>query len=463
MALALVSAQANAAEPTVAELLERIQRIEARLGGEAPAPAPGTDPIAALDQRLRELERRLDQQAGAETARVAAETARAAAPTVTIDGRGLSVRDSGGDFELKIRGLVQADHRVFLDDDDAFGDGFLLRRVRPTFEGSLGRLIGWRITPELAGDSASLVDAYIDVRFDPRFTLRAGKVKGPIGLERLQAGSAISFVERGFPTELAPNRELGVQLMGEFAGGKVSYVAGIYNGAADGRDGSTTDPDHNREFAGRLFFEPWRGTDSALAGLGFGVAGSTGDKEGAGNAFLPRYRTPGQNVFFNYRGGVAADGRHSRFSPQGWYYKGPFGATFEAIHSRQELLLGGVSETLEHAAWGLNLGWVLTGEDASWRGVRPDRPFSAGADGWGAFELVGRFGELDIDDDAFPFFADPVLAATRARSWGIGLNWYLTSNLRFVVDHTRTRFDGGAVGGDRDDEKTLFTRLQVAF
>jgi phosphate-selective porin OprO/OprP len=39
---------------------------------------------------------------------------------------------------------------------------------------------------------------------------RAGQYKAPVGLERLQSASAIVFLERAFPTELAPNRDRGV-------------------------------------------------------------------------------------------------------------------------------------------------------------------------------------------------------------------------------------------------------------
>jgi phosphate-selective porin OprO/OprP len=284
----------------------------------------------------------------------------------------------------------------------------------------------------------------------------------------LQSASAIEMTERGFPTELAPNRELGAQLQGELASGRVNYVAGIYNGAPDGRDSPTTDADNNFEFEGRIFFEPWKNDANALSGLGFGLAGSVGDKEGAGNNFLPRYRTPGQNVFFNYRSTVAADGTHRRISPQAYYYRNAFGLLGEYITSRQELLLTGNAASridLSNRAWQVTGSWVLTGEDASYKGVvKPAHPFVAGGEGWGAFELVGRYGKLDIDDDAFPLYADASVAASRARAWGLGLNWYLSSNLKLAFNHTHASFDGGAPnGGDREDEKTFFSRVQVSF
>ena len=87
-----------------------------------------------------------------------------------------------------------------------------------------------------------------------------------------------------------------------------------------------------------------------------------------------------------------------------------------------------------------------------------------GAAGWGALELVARYGELDVDDDAFPLFANPTASASQANAWSVGFNWYLTQNLKLVATYTRTTFeDGAAAGADREDENTLFTRAQLSF
>lgn len=461
IALPWAPLHASADDAALQALAERLERLEQRLG--AVPPAAASDEVADLQSRLAILERKLEIQA---------EEAAAKAPTtpaVAINEKGLAVKTPKGDFDLKLRGLIHFDQRWFVSDDDApFNDTQGFRRLRPTLEGTLTPLLAYRITPEFAGDSATVVDAYLDVRFDPRYTLRAGKVKGPVGLERLQSASAIGLIERGFATELAPNRDIGVQLQGEVFGGRAQYAIGLFNGTADGRDSPTQDADNNQEWAGRVFFEPWRNSANALAGLGFGLAASVGDKQGAGNNFLPRYRTPGQNVFFNYRSTVVADGEHRRLSPQAYYYRNRLGLLGEYIRSEQELTLSNnpaARASLENDAWQITASWVLTGEDASYKGVaKPNQPFALGAPGWGAFEIVGRYGELDIDDDAFPLYASADAAATQARAWGIGLNWYLTSNLKLVVNHARARFSGGASGGrDRPDEQTVFTRLQVAF
>jgi len=459
--LAMLPASAFAAETatidaaTLQSLLQRLERLEARLGyGTPPAPSADADTIAALTQRLAILERKLE---------LADEAAAAKAPTtpvVSVNEKGASVKSADGAFEVKLKGNVQVDQRAFFGGDAPANETFLLRRVEPIIEGSLGPLVGFRLKADFAGDSPTIAEAYADLRFDPAYTLRVGKFKSPVGLERLQSSSSLPMIERSFPTELAPNQDIGAQLQGELAEGTFSYALGVFNGAPDGRDSPTTDADDNVEFAGRVFFEP-----RALRGFAFGLGASVGDKQGAGNNFLPRYRTPGQNTFFSYRSSVAADGRHVRWSPQAYYYRNRLGLLGEWIRSEQELVSGATRDDISNEAWQLTASWVLTGEDASYRGVaRPAHPFAIDGDGWGAFELVGRYGELDIDDDAFPVFADPGLAPTLARSWAIGLNWYLNPNLKVVFNHVRTDFDGGAAAGaDRPDEEIFFSRVQVAF
>lgn len=459
LALALVAAlpQAHAGEPTPQDLLARIAALEQRLGV-----APGDEADAAsLDQRLRIIERKLELQDEAAAAKAAS------APTLAVSEKGVSVKSADGAVELKLRALVQADGRFF-GGASAQNDGFLLRRVEPTLEGSWGKLVAFRINPQFAGDSATLNDAYVDLRFDPRATLRIGKAKPPLGLERLQSSAATAQVELGLPSELAPGRDIGVQLLGNLAGGALDYGVGVFNGAVDGRDAVTANPDSEFDYVGRLFWEPLKGGN--VGTLGLGVAASVGDTYGSGNNFLPRYRTPGQDQFFGYGSNVVADGERLRKTVQGYWYRGPVGLLGEWIGSAQDVRVAsgtgaGTRATLEHRAWQISAGWVLTGEDAGFRGVQqPSSPFAIGQDGWGALELAARYGRLAIDEEAFPLFASASVSARTASSWGVALNWYLNRNLKLVANYARTTFDGGAAaGGDRPDERVFFTRAQLSF
>jgi phosphate-selective porin OprO/OprP len=466
LASAAAAAQAatpsKAPTPSLEALAARVEQLERALAARDAASGASSEENAQLKQRVAVLERQLELQDEASA------TAKASTPVLAVNDKGVSAKSADGAYEFRLRGTVQADQRSFVDGDGGQNDSFLWRIVRPSLEGQLGKLVAFKLTPDFATDTPSLVDAYVDLRFDPRATVRVGKFNGPIGLERLQSSSALAMMERAFPTELAPNRDIGVQLQGEFADGRVSYAAGVFNGTADGRDAIANDPDDDIEFEGRIFFEPWKNDANALSGLGFGLAGSRGEKHGAGNNFLPRYRSPGQNVFFSYRSTVVADGEHQRLSPQFYYYHNRFGLMGEWISSEQELQVGSAANThasLENRAWQLTGSWVLTGEDASYRGVvKPSHPFTLDGEGWGAFELVARYGELEIDEDAFPLYADPNTSARRSQAWGLGINWYLNSNLKLVLNYTDASFDGGApLGADRPDEEAIFSRLQVSF
>ncbi len=342
-------------------------------------------------------------------------------------------------------------------------DTFQVRRARSTLEGTVGEFVSFKLMPDFAGDSATLIDAYVDVDAVPFATFRGGKFKAPVGLERLQSASNLHMIERGYPTELAPNRDIGAEL---YTGGLInskpdsifSYAVAITNGTPDGRDSPATNPDDNFEYSARVFAEP-------ITGLGFGIAGSFGDKEGgagddAGD-FLPRYRSPGQQTVFEYAETTAADGQQLRWSPQGYYYAGSFGVLAEYIRSKLDVTDGTATAALSHEAAQATAVFVLTGEDASYAGIEPYKPVGSG--GWGAFEVAARYGWLDLDDDAFPLYADPTDSISEADTWGLGLNWYLTKNLKAAVAYFQTDFDsfGGAAGFPK--EKVALSRLQVSF
>jgi phosphate-selective porin OprO/OprP len=417
-----------------------------------------------LDQKVRILDRKqeLEKESAAEKAKTAA--------TVTAGRDGFSLKSADGNFVLKLRGYVQFDGRFFQSDDQRPAtDTFVLRRVRPIFEGTLYRIFDFRVMPDFGLGTTVLQEAYMEARFTPAFRVRAGKFKPPVGLERLQSGADLVFVERAFPTNLVPNRDLGIQLGGDLAGGVATWAAGVFNGVPDG---ASADADTNdaKDYAARVFLQPFVNGSGPLKNLGFGIAGSSGDQEGTAAApNLPAYRTPGQQTFFSYRADgtaantVIADGRHTRLSPQAYFYTGPFGLLAEYVTSKQAVRRGADARDLEHKAWQVAASWVLTGGEPSYRSVNPKKIFDPAAHTWGAFEIAARYHRQELDDATFPTYANLASSASSAEAWAVGFNWYLNKNLRLLFDYEDTSFEGGAATGDREDEKIFFSRFQIAF
>src|SRR6185295_2296571 len=109
--------------------------------------------------------------------------------------------------------------------------------------------------------------------------------------------------------------------------------------------------------------------------------------------------------------------------------------------------------------------WFLTGEQNSFKPVTPLHPFALGGDGWGAFELLGRFGQLKLDDGIFPAYATAA-SARQASSWGAGLNWHFNKNFKLQLDYEQTWFRGGVSTPGTvtaQNEHVILSRAQVSF
>jgi phosphate-selective porin OprO and OprP len=495
-------AWAEAPTPDIAALLKRIEDQEKR--------------IEALERRLQDQQTQPPQAASAlplpppatlpggvppspapsstatagATAAVSGKAARAAetpipsSPGIVRAGAaGFYLQSADGANVIRFRGNLAFDGRWFSDDSTpSSADTWLFRKVRPYIEGTLENIYDFRFMPDFAGGKSVIVDAFVTGRFKPWFALQAGKFKAPVGLERLQPDQFNRFLELGFPSELVPNRDLGVELGGDFSGGVLGYAIGSFDGTLDGSSSdSNPSPDKGnggkRDVAGRLFAQPFVNSGLPyLRALGFGVGGTYVNVSGTPAApLLPTYLTPGQQTFFTYRTGATAtyaDGQRSRWTPQFFYYVGSFGVLGEYVASRQDVSRQ-VSATLkrsgelDNSAWQLSLSYFLTGEAESYNNFVPRTTFELGAPGWGAFELVARYHELRIDRAAFAggaaSFADPTVSARLAQAFGVGLNWYLNQNVRWMFDYERTRFTGGAPSGDRHDEQAFLTRFLLNF
>jgi len=461
------AAEIEALKREVQELGQKVRILEQQRAQEQPTAAnTNQDQIQALDQKMRILERQreLDQ----ENATALAKTQ----PRLTVGANGATFSSADTNFVVSLHGVLQADSRTFFDDNGFKGnDGFILRRARPILSGTVFRDFDFLFVPDFGGNTVQIFDAYVNYRYRPALQFQVGKFKSPIGLEALVTDRNILFNERSLATDLVPNRDLGAELHGDLFGGVASYAAGIFNGAPD-YNGTTTnaDYDNNKAFAGRVFLQPWKTSEvAALRGLGFGLGGSYEVDRAATNTatgLTPGYTTDGQQKFFSYSSGVFADGTHWRLAPQAYYYWGPLGLLGEYVISDQQVTKGTSSADLHNTAWEVTGSWLLTGEDATYDSVTPEHPFDPRNGQWGAWQVVARYANLDVDKNAFPTFASYSSSASSARAWSVGLNWYLNNNIRVDTSFSRTLFcgyTGGTPAVPAQTENVLFTRVQLAF
>ncbi|HSC74671.1 MAG TPA: porin [Pseudomonadales bacterium] len=500
------------------ELSRKVQELEKQVAQQnarnnAPvyqkgAATKGPD-VSALEQKVLVLERK-QEIADEELTKQKKE-----APVVIAGDKGFGLKSADGKYEIKLRGLLQQDARNFnqgikgqhayLGDtqaqqdaaDDATHealDNYISRRARPIIEGKFNDIYGFRLQTDFGNgttSSTNLVDAYVDANYHPAAKIRVGKFTPGFSLERLQSSDANKVNELGLQSNFAPSRDQGAQIAGDIFNNTLNYSLGIFNGANDGANGSE-DSNTDKEINARLFASPFANNPGFLQGLGFGVGLSTTSAKGTfGNTSLASYKTFGQENFFSYRtdtsvnNTVFADGDRTRVSPQVSYYNGSFGLTSEYIREQQDtsrIYGAGITQRrtdqLTNDGWDATASYILTGEDASFKSVKPAKPFDPANGGWGAWEVVATTGQLDIDKGAFydtngvlggnDSFAQATRSAKAAKNYGVGVNWYLNNVLRLSLDYNKTSFDWGGGGTslapqDREDENVFIGRVQAAF
>ena len=461
---------------------ERIRLLEQRLG-EAAGQAAGE----ARGQTAGEASGQTEPQSPPHAAAV-----NPTSVTPSFGPDGFTLRSSDGANVIRLRGNVSVDGRYFTDSyTPPTADTWLVRRMRPTLEGTLDGRYDFRIMPDFGQGKSVVQDAWAAARVRPWLVFTAGKFKAPLGLERLQLEQFARFIEPALTADLLPYRDLGLKVGGTFGQGLLTYDVGIFDGVLDsGSTDGNASPDLNSTgkftWEGRAFAKPFLHLDGSFwRGLGLGIAGSYVNNRGGGTgtgaaSLLASYQTTGQRPLFSYRSNTQPNGAASnatiahgmerRLAPQFLFYHGQVGLLGEYVQVEQQVqrIVTFVSErhgALRNDAWQLQASFFLTGEDEAYDKAAPHHDLGHG--GIGAWELVARYHAIHFDTSAFDgaanSFADPATAAHGAHAAGVGINWYLNRNFKTQLDYEVTHFEGGVVNGNRPNEQVLTSQFALIF
>jgi len=374
---------------------------------------------------------------------------------------GFFIQTADGDNRLVLGMVAQTDGRFSLVDPNPIINTFTIRKVRPTFTGRIARYFDFKVMPDFGNGMTLVQDAYFDIRFSPKFRIRTGKDKTPIGYELLEGDAYLLFPERALASSLVPNRDIGAQVQGDLSP-KLFYAAGVYNGIPDGTSStSELDTNDSKDLAARVVVQPFRTTTNpgALSGFGFQVGGSRGRQSGP----LPSFKTSVQQTYFSYASGAAADGQRDRVSPAVFYFYKSFGGFAEYMRSAQRVARGGAGVDVANHAWDVTGSFLVTGDLASYGLVRPKNSFDPPNHHWGALQLIARVSQLSVDNSVF----DNALAAPganrKATQVTVGFNWYPNQSIKIYATFERTTFGTDATGSTRPTENVIIYRTQLGF
>jgi phosphate-selective porin OprO and OprP len=370
----------------------------------------------------------------------------------------------GKTFKGKFGGRIQYDIAGFGQDDDVrglVGDADIsteFRRARLYTSGEIneGASLYYILQMDFAGGDYKFTDTYLGMRDIPYVgSVQLGQMYEPFSLEQLTSDNYVTLPERAAPIEaFSPARNVGILVQNTLFKERMTYAFGVF--ADDENDKADGDAfESNGHVTARVTGLPWYDEESGgRRYLHVGMGGSVMDLKDE----MVRYRTrPESHLAPRYvdTGNISAETAHvgnleallsyESFSLQAEYFQtwldssGMSGPDFNGFYVMGTWFLTG-----EHRPYKKSAGIVDR--------VKPKKNFSFSGSGLGAFELIGRVSQVDLNDGA--------VRGGRLTDYTAGLGWYLNPNARFIFNYIYADLNRSGVTGD---SHIWQTRFQVDF
>lgn len=118
--------------------------------------------------------------------------------------------------------------------------------------------------------------------------------------------------------------------------------------------------------------------------------------------------------------------------------------------------------------WYAILSYSLTGEQhpydaatASFRNLRPAKPLGTPG-GWGAWEVVARYSNIDLNYQPFAAAASGGIAGGQQDIWTVGLNWYPNNAVKFQLNYDNIQVNHINVPANDISASAVVLRSQIA-
>jgi phosphate-selective porin OprO/OprP len=464
---------------TLEERLKRVEEANARLLEQLQRDREeSARRYGALEERYRELQRRLGEPRSAAEAETPAAPGEAttrsshlgrpgevgrAHPTRELPLRarladGFQIASEDDEFDLRFHVLDQTDSKTFIPNDRTFGkSGLYVPRVRVYFEGRLTRFWEYEVSLQRSLDGIwDLLDGNLNFRPSEAFQVKFGRCLVPYSYDWFDHLEQYFITpERAlFPLNFGLSRQAGLMGWGRAWGRRLDWAVGGFNGHLTG----VADNNPNQEAVGYLNLRPFLLSDRfpALRHLNVGASGAIG--EVARNEVPLPMRTSVQAaendagstdasaVFLNFNEGTFYQGNTLFGAVHLAYYYGGLSFESEWNVGQFHMTRAGLPNKPEVPAQGFHtaLAYFVTGEQVDRRTtVVPLRPLVnlRGEWGPGAIEPFVRYSQLKLGDILFrDDLADGRAWTNEVAMIDLGVNWYPNRWVKIYVDWQHAAF-----------------------
>ena len=377
-------------------------------------------------------------------------------PFSTEWDNGFKIENADKSIKMKFGGRIMYDFGFFSLNNEAETNGYTLassngnefRRARLFTSGTIYKNVDFKLQLEFSGGEVTLKDAFITLKKLPVVgNLRVGHFKEPFRLEALTSSKYITFMERGFPISLIPERNSGFMLFNEIATKRMSWQIGLFRGA----DNTTSDsPEANGDYAltSRLAGVAVKKNNTLLhLGVSHSFRKPQEDKT-YGYSVRPEVhisdkyiKTNVNNVesvnLFNFETALVVNS----FSVQGEY-------------STTHVNTSTNNETFN--SYYIQASYFLTGEKRNYKNslvgfdrVKPIKNF--GDTGMGALEIALRYSGIDgMEND-------------KMSNISVGLNWHLNPATRIMANYVISNIENNTQFSGDGQFNAFQMRFQIDF
>jgi len=377
---------------------------------------------------------------------------------------GLRFESADKKYKFKLGGRLHYDAAFFDPDSDTkaaietgttrIEDGTEFRRARIEMSGEVAERTEWAIAVDFAGPATNFRNLYAGVKDLPFGNVRAGQFKEPYGLEQQTSSNHLTFIERSLMNAFVPAFNAGLMVYDDFGGERATWAVGAFRSGTD--SGEVSRGDGEWATTARLTGLPVMSEDGkeyVHVGLGLSRRSPTNDSQTISSRpesnLAPVYVTttvPTETIDLV---GLEAGWTSGSLTVSGEY-------TLAMLDGDQ-----GATSDPDYAGYYVQAAYLLTGESRGYRkaqgcfdAVKPADNAFGEKGGMGAVEVAARLSSIDLVDDGTD--------GGELDDVTFGVNWYLNSNTRLMVDYTLADLDPTGAGSDGDTNILAF-RWQFAF
>lgn len=455
--LLTMGSHAYAAEPmTMEQMQQQIEMLTQQVQKLATMVEAQGNVITSQKTQIDAQSQKIVQQEAAVTQKLAAIAP--AAGTPDKDAIKITMKPTpkfetaDGKYSFQPFGRVHLDYTHFLDDDRDHPNGAHFRRARLGFKGNLGEDFNYKSEIDFGGETTNIKELYIAYTGFDFAELWAGNFKPPAGLEQNTSTNYMSFAELS-PASNAFTRDeiIGLALKG--GGENWSLAGGVFN----------EDPGNNTTDDEAVSLDVRGSVDLLMNSpdvLHIGLSASTRSPNSTTEAVTITGRPAGTGSNMVTTGAIANVDRSMVWGAEAAAVFGPF--AMQGEYFRNDIDRDGGTDP-EFDGWYAQASYFLTGESRPYKGktgnfdrVKPKTPFSLSDGGWGAWEILGRYDNLDLTDRTAGITGGEMSNMT------LGVNWYMTDYIRMMANYVDVDTNSSAVVPN-DDPKVITLRAQWDF